>query len=376
MGVIKHVYTQKIDTLTRHGEGIYTILPYGKFVLNKIEQTIKRAMSKLEIKEILMPCAVHNNVFAKAYKLKPNMFIIGENKLTLAPTAEEIALSLPSILSLNKLYQIQLKFRNETRPCAGLIRGYEFIMKDCYVMSRTKRALLLEFKRIMTEYKQVFRYLGVRCAITIASSNSLNAEHSFEFVVPSVLFTSSYFVHAHALTINKIQYLNFTQEYVERNKVLITLHYLSLTGLELAHTFVFGKIPKLNAWFASFGIGISRMLGFALKHKLSCSKLLTVCDVAVLRVARLAANFARYVYCTLRCTTLNCVLFETGVHISKLLGMLRRLPPMLIAFVNVPLYKFLVKLEPQTHQIFALKRTHNLLHTVTFVHALKAARVC
>ncbi|XXN19731.1 MAG: aminoacyl--tRNA ligase-related protein [Candidatus Hodgkinia cicadicola] len=375
MSIINYISTQKINALSRHNEGIYTILPYGKLILNKIERTLKKAMSELEIKEVLMPCVVNASVFAKRPKFGSKMFMISKNKLALAPTAEDIALSLPNILSLNKLYQIQLKFRSETRPYAGLIRGYEFIMKDSYLLLRSKQALRVEFKFTIAKYRRMFRSLGVAHTMAIADSGPLEANHSLEFAAPSVLFVNSYYVHAHSLKLNSARYLSFTREYVEHNKVLISSSYLNLTGLELAHAFLFGKILKPNAWFASLGIGVSRTLGYVLKHKRNNSTLLTVCDVAILNVTRLAPGYTRYVYCVLRCTTLNCVMFETSIHVSKLLGTLRRLPPILTAFINVLTCGFLVRLELQALQTYSLRRTHSLLNVITLAHVLKTTRV-
>ncbi|XXM90119.1 hypothetical protein AADW59_00825 [Candidatus Hodgkinia cicadicola] len=363
MSVVKCISSTRAGALTCHSAGVYTVLPYGKLVFNRLEHAFKIAMNKLAVKEVLMPCATRANMFVNRLKLHPEMFITTTNNMVLAPTAEDIVLTLPNALSLGKLYQIQLKFRNEARASARLIRGYEFIMKDCYMLFKRRRELLAEFKRALVEYSATFLKLEQHCVFAISDGSDLGAKHSFEFAAPSTLGTA-YYVHAHSLVANSAHYLSFTCEYVIRHKIVISRKYLSLTGLELAHTFLFERVA--DAWFASLGVGISRLLGHVLSLRKRSFKLLSTCDAVVLNVARIATKFARYVYCVLRCTMLNCVMFEVNLHVGKLLGMLKRLPPKLITFVNVPLNRFLLRFECWLYTVRAvsLQRTLALAHAI------------
>lgn len=248
MAVVKRFGLLKIGALSRHSEGVYTILPYGVFVLNKLLLALKLSMSKLEIKEVLMPCATRADVFASKLKTHPELFVITNNNMVLAPTAEEIALSLSGALALGKFYQIQLKFRNEPRANPNLIRSCEFIMKDCYMLFNNRRALLTEFERAMTEYELLFRALGAQTVVAVGNGKLLGACHSFEFIAPCArLSNTSCYLHAHSLALSSARYLSFTEEYVITHKVLITESYLRLTGLELAHTFMFTRLARANA---------------------------------------------------------------------------------------------------------------------------------
>ncbi|XXN13764.1 MAG: aminoacyl--tRNA ligase-related protein [Candidatus Hodgkinia cicadicola] len=371
----------KHGALARHSNGIYTILPYGMLILNKLQRLLKRIMSKLEAKEVLMPCAVRASLFANRFKSHPKMFITTANKLMLAPTAEDIALSLPNMLSLGKLYQIQLKFRNEPRPSANLIRGYEFVMKDCYMLFANRRKLLTEFKLMTSEYNLVFKQLGIKTISVIGDGSALLAKHSFEFVAPGTkLWNTSCYVHIHSLCTTSARYLSFAEDYVINHKVIVDSSYLRLTGLELAHAFIFNKPARASAWFASLGVGISRMLGFVLKSKPQNWALLAVCSVVVLNVARAqaAAAFALYVYCVLRCTKLNSVTFRTKLNTKVLLGMLKRLSPKLIVFVDLPVCGFLVRAEPQVNclSVCAYKRALSLQRALALAHILEQASIC
>ncbi|ATW06041.1 Proline--tRNA ligase [Candidatus Hodgkinia cicadicola] len=370
--------SRKTSALTRHGAGIYTILPYGVFVLNKLLFALKHIMSKLEIKEVLMPCANRTNVFANRLKTHPELFVITNNNMVLAPTAEDIVLSLSSALTLGKLYQIQLKFRNEARAAPNLIRSCEFIMKDCYILFNNRRALLTEFRRAMTEYKLLFRTLGVQTVATVGDGKLLGARHSFEFIAPCTrLSNTTCYLHAHSLALPSARYLSFTEEYVIAHKVLTNKSYLRSTGLELAHTFMFNKLAHANAWFASLGIGVSRLLGYILNLESKNLDLLSVCNTAVINAAYAlnAPQYTRYIYCVLRCTTLSCIMFEAKVHNNTLLGILKRWPPKLIVFVNVPSHRFLMRAQPQACRTRAFKHMHNLQSVLALAHALETTNV-
>ncbi len=205
-------------------------------------------MSKLGIKEALMPCATRSNVFANRLKAHPELFVTTNNNMVLAPTAEDIVLLLSGALTLGKLYQIQLKFRNEARAGPNLIRSCEFIMKDCYMLFNNRHTLLTEFKRAMTAYKFLFRALGVQIAVAVGDGKPLGACHSFEFIAPCArLFNTSCYLHAHSLASSSARYLSFTEEHVIAHKVLINKSCVRLTGLELAHSFMFTKLARANA---------------------------------------------------------------------------------------------------------------------------------
>ncbi|XXM93732.1 hypothetical protein AAHH84_00290 [Candidatus Hodgkinia cicadicola] len=327
------------------------MLPYAKHVLNKAVGLLKQSMAKLGVNEVLMPSAISADALATSLKANAELYIKTVTKLVLVPTAEDIALALPTALALAKLYQVQSKFRNELRPSHNLVRSYEFIMKDCYMLFGFKHAMMAQLKLVMVEYLLAFKKLGISATQALADGGLLASRHSFEFVAPSTLTAgASYYVHKHTLKLTHCppRYLSFSKEYVLKHKIAINASYLRMTGLEIAHAFAFNKIKRLDAWFASLGIGVSRLVGYALKTKLNNSRLLAVCTVAVLNAATLnklcsLRGYPRYVYCVLSCSKLSCVLFESKLHNSKILGVLKRFPPKLIMFVNAPASNFSIQ---------------------------------
>ncbi|XXM93414.1 hypothetical protein AAHH86_00245 [Candidatus Hodgkinia cicadicola] len=353
------------------------MLPYAKHVLNKTVSLLKRSMAKLGVNEVLMPSAISADVLAASLKTGAEAFIKTVTKLVLVPTAEDIVLALPTALALAKLYQVQSKFRNELRPSHSLVRSYEFIMKDCYILFSIKRSMMAQLKLVMVEYLLAFKKLGINATQALADGGLLASRHSFEFVAPSA-FTSAttYYVHKHTLKLahRPPRYLSFSKEYVLKHKIAINASYLSMAGLEIAHAFAFNKIKRLNAWFASLGIGVSRLVGYALKAKLNNTRLLAVCNTAVLNTAKLnelnsLRGYPRYVYCVLSCSKLSCVVFETKLHNSKILGVLQRLPPKLIMFVDAPSSNFLIRAAAQPS--YELTLSCSLAQALKLAHYLE-----
>lgn len=123
--------------------GVYSFLPMGLRVLNKVENIIREEMNAIGGQEILMPAMHPKEVWEKTdrwnsidvmYKLKDS----SKREFTLGTTHEEIITPLAGrFINSYKdfplyVYQIQTKFRDEKRAKSGLLRGREFRMKDLY----------------------------------------------------------------------------------------------------------------------------------------------------------------------------------------------------------------------------------------------------
>jgi prolyl-tRNA synthetase len=80
-------------------------------------------------------------------------------------------------------YQIQVKFRDEPRPRAGLMRGREFIMKDAYSFDVDEAGLDICYQRIIEAYQNVFKRCGVATMLVEADSGAIGGKDSREFMV-------------------------------------------------------------------------------------------------------------------------------------------------------------------------------------------------
>src|SRR3990170_789110 len=128
--------------------GVYTFLPLGWRVFQKIENIIREEMEGLGGQEILMPSLQPKLNWEKTGRwdnydslFKFTSFYT-KTEYAMGPTHEEIispllAKFVSSYKDLPKyVFQIQNKFRDEARAKSGLLRGREFFMKDLYSFHR------------------------------------------------------------------------------------------------------------------------------------------------------------------------------------------------------------------------------------------------
>lgn len=175
------------------GAGIYTFLPLGLRVHNKICNIIREEINKIGGQEILMPGLTPKEVwdatdrwsaFDALFKLKGS----DSKEYALGATHEEIVTPLAKkhIFSYKELpayiYQIQTKFRNEKRAKAGLIRGREFSMKDLYSFHADEEDLNEYYKKVQKAYFKIFERCGLLdlTYLTFASGGAFS-KYSHEF---------------------------------------------------------------------------------------------------------------------------------------------------------------------------------------------------
>ena len=179
--------------------GVYTFLPLGLRVHNKICKIIREEMDAIGGQELLMPALTPKEVwettdrwdnFDALFKLTGG----DEKEYALGATHEEIVTPTVAkqVLSYKDLsisvYQIPTKFRNEKRAKAGLIRGREFSMKDMYSFHPSDEALNEYYKIAQKAYFKVFERLGLIdiTYLTYASGGAFSKySHEFQTVSES-----------------------------------------------------------------------------------------------------------------------------------------------------------------------------------------------
>jgi len=190
-----HVLMLRAGYARMVGAGIYELLPLGTRVLHKIEQIIREEMDEAGAQELLMPTFVPGEYFKETGRWDlygPTLLRIKDRKggeYHLAPTHEEIITDLVRRevksyrqLPLN-LYQIQLKYRDEPRPRAGLLRCREFIMKDAYSFDVSEEAALRSYEQMRDTYHRIFKRLGLEYRVVEADSGAIGGKQSAEFQV-------------------------------------------------------------------------------------------------------------------------------------------------------------------------------------------------
>ena len=178
--------------------GIYSLLPAGKRIADKIEKIIREEMNAIDGQEVLMPVVLpaslwqesgrYDSVGAELLRFADR----NDKPMLLAMTHEECitALVRTEINSYKQLpvmlYQIQTKYRDEARPRAGLIRTREFTMKDAYSFHTSQEDLEAYYMRAHEAYERIFRRIGLDNVLSIESnSGMMGGKVSHEFMAVS-----------------------------------------------------------------------------------------------------------------------------------------------------------------------------------------------
>ena len=173
--------------------GIYMIMPMGKRVLANIEHVVRDEMDKHGAQELLMPALIPEDVYVSSGRRESfgsNMFALKDRydkKYVLGPTHEELFAMAAAMDGKSwkdfpyNLYQIQTKYRDETRPRYGLIRVREFIMKDAYTFDKDEAGLDVAYMNMYDAYNKIFDRLGLTYKIVKADTGLMGGLLSEEY---------------------------------------------------------------------------------------------------------------------------------------------------------------------------------------------------
>ena len=192
-----HQLLLRAGFMRQNASGVYSYLPLAKRVLQKIEQIIREEMDATGAVELLMPTLQQAELWQESGRWNtygPELMRIHDRhnrEFALGPTHEEVITSLvkDDVKSYKRLplslYQIQTKFRDEKRPRFGLLRGREFIMKDCYSFHSSQESLGETYDRIFQAYSNILTRCGLNFRAVIADSGAMGGKDTHEFMVLS-----------------------------------------------------------------------------------------------------------------------------------------------------------------------------------------------
>jgi prolyl-tRNA synthetase len=173
--------------------GVYTLMPLGLRVINKIENIIREEMENIGGRELSMPALHPKENWEKSgrWDSMDDLFRLkldGGKEFALGPTHEEIIVPIAKkfISSYKDLpvyfYQFQNKFRNELRAKSGVMRMREFIMKDLYSFHAGQADLDDYYEKAKEAYGRIFARAGIgnQTYLTYASGGSFS-KYSHEF---------------------------------------------------------------------------------------------------------------------------------------------------------------------------------------------------
>ncbi|MCH7734405.1 MAG: proline--tRNA ligase [Chloroflexi bacterium] len=192
---ISHQLLVRAGFIQQLAAGLYQFLPLGWRSQRKIAEIIRQEMDAAGALEVNMPVVQPRELWeqsGRADTFFPPLATFEDRrnrKLILAPTHEEAVTTMVKAnissyrdLPVN-LYQIQTKFRDETRPRAGLLRTREFMMKDAYSFDADEEALDLSYIAMVEAYKKIFARCGLDVTMVDADSGGIGGKDSQEFVL-------------------------------------------------------------------------------------------------------------------------------------------------------------------------------------------------
>ena len=187
---------QRAGYIRKAAPGIWTWLPLGLKVLNKIEAIIREEINGIGAQEVHFPALLPREPYEATHRWEEygdNIFRLKDRHQAdylLAPTHEEMfTLLVKDMYSSYKdlpvtLYQIQTKYRDEFRPRAGLIRGREFIMKDAYSFTVDEEGMRKAYMDERGAYERIFQRLDLKYVPVFAMSGPMGGSASEEFLAP------------------------------------------------------------------------------------------------------------------------------------------------------------------------------------------------
>ncbi|MBX4335780.1 proline--tRNA ligase [Bartonella raoultii] len=306
--IVSHRFMLRAGMIRQQTSGIYSWLPLGKKVLDKVCKIIREEQERAGAIEILMPTIQSADLWRESGRYDDyglEMLRIKDRQkrdLLYGPTNEEMVTDIfrsyirsYKDLPLN-LYHIQWKFRDEIRPRFGVMRSREFLMKDAYSFDLDYEGSKTSYNRMFIAYLRTFSRLGLRAIPMRADTGPIGGELSHEFIIlaetgESAIFCDKQFLE---LTVpdssidfsDKAKLANIVKEWTSFYAATEEMHNeeewaqvskqnrLSARGIEVGHIFhfgtkysspmgakVMGKDGKEHiVSMGSYGIGPSRLV--------------------------------------------------------------------------------------------------------------------
>lgn len=306
--IVSHRLMLRAGMIRQQAAGIYSWLPIGLKVLNKISDIIREEQNRAGAVEILMPTIQSADLWRESGRYDDyglEMLRIQdrhERDMLFGPTNEEMVTDIFRTyvksyknLPLN-LYHIQWKFRDEVRPRFGVMRGREFLMKDAYSFDLDENGARAAYNRMFVSYLRTFERMGLKAIPMRADTGPIGGDLSHEFIILADTGESEVFCEKLYLNLQapdaKVDYTDdkaiagiveqYTKPYARTDEMhdyalwdkVAEKDRLTARGIEVGHIFYFGQkySEAMNAkvmgkdgkehavHMGSYGIGPSRLV--------------------------------------------------------------------------------------------------------------------
>ncbi|RFC65517.1 proline--tRNA ligase [Fulvimarina endophytica] len=311
--IISHQLMLRSGMIRQQAAGLYSFLPLGKKVLDKVCAIIREEQNRAGANEILMPTIQSADLWRESGRYdaygEEMLRITDRHKrdLLYGPTNEEMVTDIfrsyvrsYRSLPLN-LYHIQWKFRDEVRPRFGVMRSREFLMKDAYSFDVDFDAAQIAYHRMFVAYLRTFHRCGLQAIPMRADTGPIGGNLSHEFIILASTGESEVFCHrdyldmaipSEAMDFDDAARLSsivkdWTTPYAATDEMhdesawnaIDESQKLNARGIEVGHIFYFGTkySEAMNAvvtgpdgkempvHMGSYGIGPSRLVAAAIE---------------------------------------------------------------------------------------------------------------
>ena len=307
--IVSHRLMLRAGLVRQVAAGIYAWLPAGWRVLRNIAQIVREEQDRVGAQELLMPTLQSADLWRASGRYDaygPEMLRLRdrhERDLIYSPTNELLIADLmrQSIRSYKELpqtvYHIQWKFRDETRPRFGVMRGREFLMKDGYSFDLDHESAVRSYRTMMLAYLRTFQRLGVRAVPMAADTGPIGGDLSHEFHILAATGESAVFYDAEVdnVRVGTDDVDHMDGEALNRFFTAVTAPYAATDekhdlqawervpverrregrGIEVGQIFNFGTLyselvglsvpgpdqKPVHPNMGSYGIGVSRLVG-------------------------------------------------------------------------------------------------------------------
>ncbi len=193
--IISHQLMLRAGMIRKLAAGVYSWLPLGLRALRKVEAIVREEMNRTGAQELLMPAVQPAELWVESGRWEqygPELLRLKDRHardFCFGPTHEEVITDLMrrELRSYKQLpanfYQIQMKFRDETRPRFGVMRAREFLMKDAYSFHIDEASLDETYRAMHAAYCRIFERIGLKYRPVQADTGSIGGEGSHEFHV-------------------------------------------------------------------------------------------------------------------------------------------------------------------------------------------------
>lgn len=279
---VSHQLLLRAGLINMLTSGVYSYLPLGLRVLTRIQDIIRDEMNKAGAQELFLPVLQPIELWKTTGRDKTlaEVMIRFKDKrgrdMCLGPTHEEVITELvKSFVHSYRdlpvvLYQIQTKFRDETRPRFGVVRACEFIMKDAYSFDRDKQGLEKNYNLMFEAYTNIFKRCGLDTIVVEADSGAMGGDVSHEFLVAmpigedSVLLCPQCRQPASALKSKEGDQCPKCQKSPLEKKIAMELGHIFQLGTKYSKAqgvqFLDDQGKQQTVIMGCYGIGVSRLI--------------------------------------------------------------------------------------------------------------------